>query len=106
MTSVRASGAMAERIVTVAAMHGEFRRLVPGLEVEGWSGDELREAAGLMAESVRCGDSEQIRAWQHWLSVAHGRIAAWVRYCEGRQAGTMARIWRGIEEDRVMRTRG
>lgn len=91
MTSVRASGAMAERIVTVAAMQGEFRRLVPGLEVEGWSNDDLREAAGWMAESVHAGDGEQIRAWQRWLSMTHGRIAAWVRYCEGRQAGQ----WRG-----------
>ena len=54
---------MAERIVTVAAMQGEFRRLVPGLEVEGWSNDDLREAAGWMAESVHAGDGEQIRAW-------------------------------------------
>lgn len=83
---------MAERIVTVAAMQGEFRRMVPGLEVEGWSKDDLREAASWMADSVRAGDGEQIRAWKRWLSMTHGRIAAWVQYCDGRQAGTMARI--------------
>lgn len=97
---------MAERIVTVAEMQGELRRLVPGLEVEGWSKDDLREAASWMADSVRAGDGEQIRAWQRWLSMTHGRIAEWVRYCEGLQDGTMARIWRAIEEDMVMRARG
>ena len=42
MTSVRASGAMAEQNRHCCRNAGEFRRLVPGLEVEGWSNDDLR----------------------------------------------------------------
>ena len=47
-----------ERIVTVAAMRGEFGRLVRGLEVEGWSIEELREALGIMSECIRAADAE------------------------------------------------
>lgn len=94
-----------DRIVTVAAMRGEFGRLVRGLEVEGWSIDELREALGIMTECIRAADSEGVRAWQCWLSDAHGRVAAWTAYCDARQAETMRRIWARIEAERAERKR-
>lgn len=92
-----------ERIVTVAAMRGEFGRLVRGLEVEGWSIEELREALGIMSECIRAADADGVRAWQRWLADAHGRVSAWTAYCDTRQEETMRRIWARIEAERAER---
>ena len=52
-----------------------------GLEVEGWSIEELREALGIMSECIRAADAEGVR------------VAALVRRCARK----------GVGMDRVLR---